>query len=80
MAGQGATSKDRFSVHVPLDIGHTDWKSTCPNQGSKRDARQEAAEHTQGAREGEHSDRGYDVGSIGMEHCRLTDTSTTAVV
>ena len=48
-------------MSVPLGIGHTDWKSTCLHQGSRQDAHQEAAEHTQGAREGVCTDRGCDI-------------------
>ena len=67
-------------MRVLLDIGHTDWKSMCPHQGSKRDAHWEATEDTQGACERVCADRGFDVGSVDTEHCRLTDTSTAAVV
>ena len=69
MAGQGATCKDGFCVHVPHDIGHTNWKSACPHQSSKQNTHQEAVEHIQGAREGVRADCGCDIGSVDTENC-----------
>ena len=67
-------------MRIPLNINHTDWKSSCPHQGNERDAHQEAVEHTQGSRERVRTGRGCDVGSVDTKHCRPTDTSTAAVV
>ena len=52
----------------------------CPYQGSKQNAHQEVAEHTQEAHEGVQPDRGHDIGSIDTEHCQPADMSTAAVV
>lgn len=51
MAEQDATHKNRFRLRVPLGIGYSDLESVTAHQGGKRNAHQEAGEHSQGVGE-----------------------------